>query len=329
MVRGFSALRRLPFFVGKFLRDLSRPVRYPSDTRDVHGPRLGHYYLVFDEGELRSSIDLRFDAHGIPAILTYVDVEPRQLHYYPITIGQYALAVFHTWLRSSRQEDEQRFLNLANWFVEHQAQDGCWYAQIDMPTYQLPAPWPSAMGQGRAISVLARAWQCTADEEYLECALRSLAAFTLPIERGGVMGEFDGQTTYEEYPAKPAPHVLNGMIFALFGVWDLARVLPDNASVRAVFERGVATLEGLLHLYDVGWWSLYDLFHLETSTSANPCTAHYHDIHVRQLEIMYAITGRPTFETFARRWDAYHEAPHRRLRASLYKAAFVTRRKLV
>ncbi|MEM7505009.1 MAG: hypothetical protein AAF417_23505, partial [Pseudomonadota bacterium] len=149
MASSLSVLRRLPFFAGKFLRDLSNPVRYPSNIDDVQDSELGQYYLVFDEKELTKSIDFRFDARGIPTIPTYVDVEPRQFHYYPITIGQYALAVFHTWLRSSVDEDKQRFLKLARWFVEHQAQDGCWYAQIDMPTYQLPAPWPSAMAQGR------------------------------------------------------------------------------------------------------------------------------------------------------------------------------------
>ena len=328
MARRLSALRRLPFFVRKFLRDRSNPLRYASNTDDVQGARLGRYYLVFDEQELKGSIDLRFDAEGIPEIPAYVDVEPRRPHYYPITIGQYALAVFHTWLRSSRQDDQRRFLRLADWFVEHQAQDGCWYAQIEMPLYRLRAPWPSAMAQGRGLSVLTRAWQCTSDERYIDGARRALAAFSVPVARGGIMDAYDSRITYEEYPAQPAPHVLNGMIFALFGVWDLVRAQPDDARAAEIFERGMGSVEALLPLYDTGWWSLYDLYHLELATPRNPCTAHYHEIHIKQLAIMHAITGREPFDAFARRWAAYQDGWTGRLRAYAEKAAFIARRKL-
>ena len=114
----------------------------------------------------------------------------------------------------------------------------------------------------------------------------------MPIEQGGITDTYDGRITYEEYPAQPAPHVLNGMIFALFGLWDLVRAQPDDARAAAIFERGAATVEALLPLYDTGWWSLYDLYHLEAASPRNPCTAHYHDIHIKQLTVMHAITGR-------------------------------------
>ena len=328
MTRRLSALRRLPFFAHRFLRDLSSPLRYGSNTDDVNGASLGRYYLVFDEEELKRSIDFHFDAEGIPIIPTYVDVEPRRLHYYPITIGQYALAIFHTWLRSSREDDRRRFLRLADWFVEQQAQDGCWYAQTDMPLYRLRAPWPSAMAQGRGLSVLTRAWQGTSDEKYIASARRALAAFSVPVAQGGITDTYDGRITYEEYPARPAPHVLNGMIFALFGIWDLVRAQPDDARAAELFERGAATVEALLPRYDTGWWSLYDLYHLEAATPRNPCTAHYHDIHVKQLTVMHAITGRRPFGAFARRWATYQEGMRGRLRAYAGKAAFIARRKL-
>jgi hypothetical protein len=329
MVRRLRALQRLPFFLRKFLRDVSNPLRYAGNADDVHGARLGRYYLVFDEGELKRGIDFHFDPQGVPVVPTYVDVEPRRLHYYPITIGQYALAIFHSWLRSSRDEDLRRFLRLADWFVEHQAPDGCWHAQTEMPHYRLLAPWPSAMAQGRGLSVLTRAWQCTSDEKYIASARRALAAFSVPVECGGIRDAYDGRTTYEEYPAQPAPHVLNGMIFALFGIWDLVRAQPDDAqAAAAIFERGAATVEVLLPRYDTGWWSLYDLYHLEVGAPRNPCTAHYHDIHVKQLQVMHAITGREVFGAFARRWAAYQEGARGRLRAYAEKALFIARRKL-
>ncbi len=316
--------------MAKFRRDLTNPLRYVCNTDDVHGPRLGRYYLVFDEEELMrgGSVHFHFDDDGVPVIPTYIDVEPRQMHYYPIAIGQYALAIFHSWLRSSRDEDRRRFLQLADWFVEHQAEDGCWIAPNEVPTYRLHPPWPSAMAQGRVLSVLTRAWQCTSDAKYIASARRGLAAFSVPIEQGGIVDAYDGLATYEEYPAQPAPHVLNGMIFALFGLWDMIRARADDARIAEIFERGVATVEALLPLYDTGWWSLYDLYHLEVPTPRNPATAHYHDIHIKQLRVMHAITGREPFARFASRWAAYEEGWAGRLRAYAGKTMLVARRKL-
>jgi hypothetical protein len=329
MADRLAALRRLPFFAGKFLRDVTNPLRYASNTEDVHAARLGQYYLVFDEEELKRSFEFHFDAQGVPVIPTQVDVEPRRLHYYPITIGQYALAIFHTWLRSGREQDQGRFLRVADWFVENQAPDGCWSAHTDVPAYRLRAPWPSAMAQGRGLSVLMRAWQCTSKEKYIQSARRALDAFSVPIERGGITGACDGRVTYEEYPAQPAPHVLNGMLFALFGIWDLLRAHPHDMRAAAIFEDGVATVEALLPRYDTGWWSLYDLYHLEVGGPRNPCTAHYHDIHIKQLRVMHAITGGDAFEAFARRWAAYESGMAGRLRAYAEKAAFIARRQLI
>jgi hypothetical protein len=184
------------------------------------------------------------------------------------------------------------------------------------------------MAQGRVFSVLMRAWQLTSDEKYLASARRGLAVFSLPVGQGGVVDAFDGWTTYEEFPAQPAPHVLNGMIFALFGLWDMVRAQADDARAEEIFQRGVATVEGLLPHYDTGWWSLYDLYHLEAPAPRNPTTAHYHDIHIKQLRIMHAITGRELFARFANRWAAYERGWTRRLRAYAGKGVFVARRKL-
>jgi heparosan-N-sulfate-glucuronate 5-epimerase len=330
MTRHLSALRRLPYFARRFWRDATNPLRYAAETEDVHGARLGRYYLLFDEAELKrgGSRDFHFDDEGIPIVPTNVDVEPRRMHYCPVAIGQYALAIFHSWLRSAQEDDRRRFLRLADWFVEHQAKDGCWYVHTEVMVYRLRPPWPSAMAQSRGLSVLARAWQSTGVERYIEGARRALAAFARPLEQGGVAGTHDERITYEEYPAQPPPHVLNGSIFALFGLWDMARVLPGDGHAAALFERGAATVETLLPRYDTGWWSLHDLYHLHAGTPRNPCTAHYHDIHIKQLTVLHAITGREPFAAVARRWAAYQQGTTGRVRAYAGKARLIARRRL-
>ncbi|MGF1477779.1 MAG: D-glucuronyl C5-epimerase family protein [Geminicoccaceae bacterium] len=325
-----DAIGRVPFFVRKFYRDLTNPLRYPANIDDVKQCQLGHYYLVYDEDRLRQggSHDFHFDDQGIPVLPTYIDVHPRRMHYYPIAIGQFALAIFHTYLRTSRTDDLTRFLKLADWLVERQAADGCWHNDNDIPVFGVYAPWVSAMGQGRVMSVLARAWQHTGDDRYIESARKGLPPFRLPISEGGVADSYGGVETFEEYPGRPAPHVLNGMIFALFGLWDMVRALPDEDEPRLLFDQGVSGIETLLPLYDTGWWTLYDLYHLEQKTPRNPATSHYHDIHTKQMQVLYAITGRPPFAEYAGRWAEYEIGWHRRLRAYANKTTFIVRRKL-
>ena len=68
MAGRLASLRRLPFFAGKFLRDLLNPLRYASNTDDAHGVRLGRYYLVFDEEELKRSINSYHVAYIVRAV---------------------------------------------------------------------------------------------------------------------------------------------------------------------------------------------------------------------------------------------------------------------
>ena len=68
------------------------------------------YYFLFNEKELLSggSQDFHFDEKGIPVIPTYVDVDEERMHYFPISIGQYGLAIYHTYLDTSSKKDKKK-----------------------------------------------------------------------------------------------------------------------------------------------------------------------------------------------------------------------------
>ena len=51
-------------------------------------------------------------------------------------------------------------------------------------------------------------------------------------------------------------------------------------------------------------------------------------IHIKQLTVMHAITGRDAF-ALARRWATFQEGMSGRLRAYAEKTAFIARRKLI
>ena len=76
---------------------------------------------------------------------------------------------------------------------------------------------------------------------------------------------------FEEYPTEPPSFVLNGAIFAAWGVRDVAVGLAD-AEARGLFAAVVETLAGAVDRWDTGYWSLYDLYPHRVRNVASPST---------------------------------------------------------
>ncbi|MGH2980086.1 MAG: D-glucuronyl C5-epimerase family protein, partial [Solirubrobacterales bacterium] len=169
--------------------------------------------------------------------------------------------------------------------------------------FQLPAGWPSAMAQGEGASLLARLHLETGEERWADAARRAVAAMRLPSGEGGVQARLDGGTWPEEYPTDPPSYVLNGGIFALWGLYDVGVALGDE-EVRRQFEQGAGTLAANLHRWDTGYWSRYDLF---PHPVMNVASSFYHALHTSQLEAMQVIAPRTEFEATARRFAGYPE----------------------
>jgi len=313
-------LRRYLFYMRKLGRDFLAPLVY-TVADDLDGLQLGPYYLVFREAELLrgGSMDFSFDQDGIPMVSTYIDVEGSKRIYYPISIGQYALAIFHSFLDSQSEHDRQRFMRIVDWFYANGELDrrlGCvWRSHVEVPFYGLKPGWVSAFAQSRAISVLLRGWQLTGDDRYYERAMLAVKPFWVNTKEGGVRAEFGGETFYEEYPSDPPSHVLNGMMFSLFGLHDLVRVVGRDSEAGKLFQAGVHGLKRNLDRYDLGFWSLYDYFcpHGE-EVRINPATVHYHHIHLAQLQVLSRITGERSFGDCHERWRRYLRV-HNKIRA--------------
>lgn len=230
---------------------------------------LGNYYIDFTDVAL--NWDGPFDQEGIP-LRKYGGKIGTQ--YQPVGIAQYALGNYERYLQTSDVKYKKTFLRQANWFCKNLAIRkisvdsvfGVWEYKFDWNRYLLKAPWPSAMSQGEGISVLLRAYQLTNDQKYLECAKLALKSFEVSLKNGGVRYEDDkGFVWYEEYPADPPSHVLNGFIFALFGLYEFYKVTDDSEALN-LFNQGIQTLEANLYLYDLGFWSSYDLPPYSTET---------------------------------------------------------------
>jgi hypothetical protein len=122
----------------------------------------------------------------------------------------------------------------------------------------------------------------------------------------------------EEYPTDPPSYVLNGGIFALWGLYDVREGLGDEDAARE-FEQGAGVLAANLHRWDTGYWSRYDLF---PHPVMNVASSFYHALHTSQLEAMQVIAPRPEFESAARRFAGYAERRTNSGRAFARKVLF-------
>ena len=80
-----------------------------------------------------------------------------------------------------------------------------WPYNFDYPTYELKAPWYSAMAQGLGIEVLIAAYKITDDDKYLHEARLAANALLVPIEENGVaiyLNNGDNGIWFEEYAKK-------------------------------------------------------------------------------------------------------------------------------
>lgn len=303
-------IQNIIFMLNKFRRDIRSPRPRYAIPGDLNSQQLKDYYFIFDEARVAGGPDQplinKFDENGIPVNKTYIDVEEQDYVYFPISIGQLALAVYQTYIKTQLEEDKQRFLKFAEWFADpahYDEQEKCgirWLTKVPLPQYKNPGPWQSAFAQSRAISVLLRGYQLTANEEWAQKAEQALKSFLIPVSEGGVTSFTKYGPFYEEYTASVPTLVLNGMIFALCGVYDFVRVFPGSKKAVKIFDDGIKTLEKILPEYDLVYWSRYNLCKAEWYPDTDPATIGYQRLHVTQLEMLYRLTGKDIFRNYAR-----------------------------
>jgi hypothetical protein len=279
---------------------------------------LGEYYMTFAQ---KADYAGPFDSAGIP-MLDYRGSLGRQ--YNPIAIAQYGLGNYNLHVRTGDASRRQTFLRIAEWLAEHLEPNAnglkMWMHHFDWEYRDtLRAPWYSALAQGQGISVLVRAYEETQDIRFKRAADDAFEAFRHDVSEGGVtFTDALGDLWYEEYIVSPPTHILNGFMWASWGVYDYL-ILTGESGVRDLFQRAVSTLLKNLETFDTGFWSLY-----EHSGTILPMMASnfYHHLHIVQLRVMSRITGEPLFAHFADKWTGYTESAWNTRRAFAMKALF-------
>jgi len=290
----------------------------PTENPRLTPDELGEYAMQFSQ---KADYPGPFDPHGIP-LLDYRGKIGRQ--YNPIAIAQYGLGNYNLFSQTGDPDRRSKFLLVADWLRSSLEPNlhglPVWNHKFDWEYRdRLVSPWYSGLAQGQGISVLVRAHKESGNHSYLEAAQRAFASFQHPIEAGGVSFiDASGDLWFEEYIVSPPTHILNGFIWAIWGIHDYFLGTRD-AVARDLYSRAVRTLLHNLECYDLGFWSLY-----EQSGTRLPMAASrfYHRLHVVQLRIMHRLTGENVFAQTADRWESYTRSRTQSARALCYKAAF-------
>jgi heparosan-N-sulfate-glucuronate 5-epimerase len=290
----------------------------PSENPDACAGELGGYYMLFAE---KADYTGPFDATGIP-LLDYRGHIGQQHN--PIAIAQYGLGSYSLFRRSGDSARREKFFRVADWLVEHLEENfhrlAVWNHHFDWEYRDtLRAPWYSALAQGQGISLLVRAHKESGAAHYLNAAQSAFAVFQHSVNDGGVtFTDERGDLWFEEYIVSPPTHILNGFIWAAWGVYDYFLATGDTAA-KQLFACAVQTLVRNLDRYDLGFWSLYEQSGTRLPMVASPF---YHQLHIVQLRIMHRLTGEETFARVADRWENYGRSRSKRTRALCYKSAF-------
>lgn len=196
--------------------------------------------------------------------------------YFATTLFQKALGHWDCWLISKKEEHRLEFLKVARWALHSQDEAGGWplWSLLGLP---YPSPY-SAMTQGEGISVLVRAYKLTHDPAFLLAARKAVGPLKRPISEGGTSRLVPEGLVLEEVPHPGYKAILNGWIFALFGIYDYLLIEGDSEAFYLLV-KSLDALEAYLPYYNAGYWSFYDL-------SGHLASPFYHWLHIAQLQAL-------------------------------------------
>lgn len=294
---GMSALRRVALGF-----PLAWSHRRSYSLSSLEHPGQGPYFIAWDPGHGVYGEDWNDAPRDAAGTL----LSGASQSYHPIRIAQFALHRFGVWHDTADACARDDVLQQALWLRDRQQNGervGLYRFDFPWSKYGAGAGWSSAMAQGEAISALLRAHQLEPQAGYSDAALRAAQPFRFEIARGGVVWRDGADVFFEEIANECAPHVLNGCIFALWGVWELWKASGDAWLGRLV-EESIETLRRWLPRFDTGWWTLYSLLR-SAADRPHLATLKYHEFHIAQARVLAKMFDQPAFEAAAERWNAY------------------------
>ncbi len=226
--------------------------------------------------------------------------------YFSIGVFQYGLAAYDLFLKTQNDTYKNKVIACAEWAVENQQENGSWVTFFFKNKEQ---PY-SAMAQGEGMSLLIRANILTGNEIFAEAAHKAKRFMLMPIRDGGTAEYTDEGIVF--YEATYEPVILNGWIFALWGLYDYCKYFKDSEAGQEL-GRTLDALKTKLPSFDIKYWSKYE-------DGRRICSPFYQKLHVAQLKAMYELFGDEIYNEYAEKWDGYQKKFWNPKRAFITKA---------
>ena len=256
--------------------------------------------IPYEDIELWPGITLR---EGIP----YVSYSDGSAGFNPTTIAQYGLI-------ASTKQDAKSFKivqKMADWLFENQSCDESWVYDFRYENpllgLKLNPGWRSAIAQGNEISLLVRAFNLFRDQRYLDAAYKAVPILFVPVESGGLQRPIDGMMFFEEYPdPNKGIYVLNGHLYAVIALYELAKVNDDLAKVnddkriKNLAFQSARTGAAILERYTVPG-TFYSKYALAGRTII--VSRRYQECHVRLCVLLCSHSGIQEYAKMAFLWS--------------------------
>jgi hypothetical protein len=236
----------------------------------------------FNDLRRKTEYSGKTDAEGFPLLTLSSGKE----YYHPTCLLQKALGHWDISLKNAAGKDRTEAVRLANKLIDLQDDRGGWPFN-EIVSEPLASPY-SAMTQGQAISLFVRIAKATDDKRYKQAAIRSLDLLLTPTSSGGPLRHSKFGPIFEEFSTIPPNTILNGWVFAIFGLHDFL-VMEARPSEHAILEATCDCLAKMLPEFVDGWWSRYD-------TNGNISSPLYQNLHVAQLQALEIVFPRLEYQ---------------------------------
>lgn len=271
----------------------------PRPWRNSEAP----YYLVKHlssrDGHGEYTRLYEFDRDGIPFVR-----RSGRPWYEALAVARYAMRMLQVAKRLGDAAAREKARRQIPALVQSGARNGFW--SVGSSPGRMSEEGPSAIVQGVVLSALIRLHRDAPDERAKTVIERGFDVFATPVEEGGVLSRLGSGPFLEEYPSEPPSHVLNGCLYALFALYDLADAMDHAPAARlAAAVEGTLARELKRFVTDSGW-SYYALA-LEGRPSI--ASIHYHRHHVFMLRV---VAERTADVRVARILEAWSRTLHSR-----------------
>lgn len=167
-----------------------------------------------------------------------------------------------------------------------------------------PPPWASAMPQASAMYALARLWQRTGDQQWLDRSYELMPLFEMAPPAGVRLATPSG-AHYLLYSQNPDLLVGNGFASVLVSLYDYVGVTGDGRA-RSLLDAGLAEAAASFPAFDTGAWSLY---HRTPEGDGRESDLHYHQLFSFLLRRLCKRLGTDPYCALGTRLKEYESQP--------------------